>query len=222
MRHCRYLLAFLSFLNWIAYPSNSARAELLPSNVLVLYNVWSPEGTEVAQYYAQVHPGVRLMGLQGLGTDEEVSADYYLDTIRPQILGALDDSIDVIATTKGLPLRITTDPHTNLGTYVDPFGVKRPIFGTSWKPYSSLESELTRIDTFSTWEQLGDQTFWLPDDAPTWPHPTRNPYYRVNEPFDFETYGFRLVSRLDGFTVEDIKNSIDRAQKVHERECPRV
>ena len=34
----------------------------------VLYNVNSPEGTEIANYYAQVHPGVRLFGLSGVGT----------------------------------------------------------------------------------------------------------------------------------------------------------
>jgi hypothetical protein len=38
---------------------------------LVLYNTASPDGLEIAQYYAQVHPGVKLLGLNGVTTAEE-------------------------------------------------------------------------------------------------------------------------------------------------------
>jgi len=188
-------------------------AGLGPSNVLVLYNDASPEGQQIADYYAQVHPGVQLLGLSGVSSAEQISADEYLSAIRPQILPALTDSIDVIVTTKGLPVRITTAPHVNPVDYTDPFGVERTIFPTTWKPYSSLESELTRIDTFSTWEQLGDQTYWLPPEAPGAPHPSSNPYYNANNPFDRQTYSMRLASRLDGFSVADVTDSIDRAQR---------
>src|SRR6266576_6170877 len=76
--------------------------------VLVLYNSASPDGKEIADYYATVHPGVRLLGLSNVPTSEEVTVGTYLQIIRPQVRAALDDSVDVIVTTKGLPLRIYT------------------------------------------------------------------------------------------------------------------
>ena len=36
---------------------------LSASNVLVLYNAASPDGQAIADYYAQVHPGVTLLAL---------------------------------------------------------------------------------------------------------------------------------------------------------------
>jgi uncharacterized protein (TIGR03790 family) len=188
----------------------AAFAVIGPDNVLVLYNQASPEGTQIANYYAQVHPGVRLLGLSGVSTAEEVSADYYLSTIRPQVLPALTSATQVLITTKGLPLRISTAPHTNPSTYVDPFGVTRTIYSTTWRPYSSLESELTRVDRISTWQQMIDQTYISPI-TPT--NPSKNPYYKCTAAFDYAVYGTRLASRLDGFTVADVQGSIDRAQR---------
>ncbi|MBN2293947.1 MAG: TIGR03790 family protein [Pirellulales bacterium] len=184
--------------------SSFSLGQIAEQNVLVIYNDASPDGLEIAQYYQQTHPGVQLLGLTGVTTSEEVSADYYLSTIRPQILPALDSSVDVIVTTKGLPLRINVT-QSNPTSYTDPFGVSRTV--GNWRPYSSLESELARIDTISMWEQMGDQTYWKPL------HHACNPYYYKSTSFDHETYGIRLTSRLDGFTVDDITGSIDRAQQ---------
>ncbi len=201
------------FVIWLVWAPGRAAAVIEPANVLVVYNEASADGAQIASYYAQARPGVQLLGLTGVSTEEEISADEYLASMRPQILAALDDSIDVIVTTKGLPLRITTDPNANPGTYVDPFGVERTVFSSTWKRYSSLESELTRIDAFSTWQQLGDQTYWLPEDALGAPHPSANPYYQAGGSFDQTTYDMRLATRLDGFTVDDVLASIDRAQR---------
>jgi uncharacterized protein (TIGR03790 family) len=153
---------------------------------------------------------VRLLGLTGVTTEEEVSADYYLSTIRPQILPALDNSTDVIVTTKGLPLRIRIE-QGNPRSYEDPSGVARTIGNWSWKRYSSLESELTRIDSISTWQQMGDQTTSL---APS-PLLGLNPYYWKSSDFSFQQHGMRLTSRLDGFTVADVQAMIDRAGKAY-------
>src|SRR4029078_7076523 len=108
-----------------------------PENVLVLYNLASPEGAQIANYYAQVHPGVQLLGLNGLGTSESITADDYLSTIRPQVLSALTPSTHLIVTTTGLALRIqVTQPVPPLvppavwpdpPTYTDAFGVNRTI-----------------------------------------------------------------------------------------------
>jgi len=176
-----------------------------PSGVLVLYNADSPDGAEITSYYSQVHPGVKTLGLSGLGLSEEISADEYLAAVRPQVLSALSPAIDVIVTTKGMPLRINMGSHADPGSYTDPQGVNRQVF--NWSRYSSLESELTRIDTIGTWQQMGDQTWYWPD------HPTDNPYFNRQSAFDRDAFdGMRLTARLDGFTAEDVKASIDRAQ----------
>src|SRR5262245_59497847 len=97
-----------------------------PSNVLVLYNAESTDGSSIANYYAQVHPGVRTLAIHDMGLEEEISYSQYLNVLRPQVVGALDANVDVIVTTKGLPLRIDT-PMTWTSfpaSYTDPQGMK--------------------------------------------------------------------------------------------------
>jgi uncharacterized protein (TIGR03790 family) len=198
--------------------ASSSLGAIAPANVLVLYNASSPDGIDLANYYAQVHPGVQLLGITGVPTAEEITADDYLSLIRPQVLPALNSSISVIVTTKGLPLRINVT-ESNPGSYTDPYGVARTVGSGWWKPYSSLESELTRIEEVGTWQQMGDQTYYSPTGAPSRPQPSSNPYYGVCSAFSYSKYaisgygGMRLTSRLDGFTTADVKAAIDRAQK---------
>jgi len=185
------------------------------SGVLVLYNNDSPDGKQIADYYAQVHPGVRLLGLSNVPTTEDITVSTYLQTIRPQVRAALDSSVDVIVTTKGLPLRIYNPytPSTFPYTYSDSSGQQHTIFSDTYKRYSSLESELTRVDTFGTWKQLGDQTWWYP---PTGSNPTANPYFHRDAAFshtDPLNESMRLSARLDGFSAADVIASINRAQK---------
>ncbi len=188
-----------------------------PQNVLVLYNDDSAAGIAIANYYVQVHPGVHLLGLSGVTTSTDVTADYYLNVIRPQILPAPNSSIDDIVTTTGLPLRIDVT-ESNPGTYTDPFGVKRTVGSGWWNQYSSLESELTTIDEVSTWQQMGDQTYWSQNGKPSFPLPSCNPYYNATTSFQYGNYalsnygGIRLTARLDGFTVADVEGAINRAQ----------
>lgn len=163
---------------------------LEPENVLVIYNAASQDGLSIATHYQQVHPEVQLLPVTGLPVSEIVSADVYLDTIRPQVLPALD-GIDCIVTTKGLPLRIDN-----------------PGSGTSWRRYSSLESELTRIDTIDSREEMGNQE-WLFSNLLA-----RNPYYDANVPFSHAGYGTRVTARLDGFTAADAIAAIDLARLV--------
>ncbi len=182
------------------------------SNVLVLYNTASPEGAQIANYYASVHPGVQLLGINGLSTSEYITASDYLDILRPQVLPALTSQRSVIATTKGMPLRVhvTQSPPTatfpDLPSYTDPYGQQRDIL--NWQAYSSLESELANIDTVASWEMMGDQSYNLAD------HFTQNPYYGAATSFSHEQYGTRLTARLDGYTVNDVLGAIDRAQNV--------
>jgi uncharacterized protein (TIGR03790 family) len=186
-------------------------ANLTPANVLVLYNPASPDGTQIASYYAQVHPGVKLLGINGVDpSSEDITADAYLSTIRPQVLAALTPSIDVIVTTKGLPLRIdVTEPEPTaiwpaLPSYTDPSGTLRSIL--TWQPYSSLESELTNVATVSSWQMMGDQSRVIPGQF------SGNPYFHSTNGFSSSAYGgMYLTSRLDGYTVSDVEGAIDRA-----------
>jgi uncharacterized protein (TIGR03790 family) len=199
----------------------TAQAAINPADVLVLYNVDSPDGIQIANYYAQVHPGVQLLGLNGVSTAEEIDQNQYLNTIRPQVLAALNASTQVIVTTKGLPLRINNST-TNPGTYPGYRGesLNLSIPNGWWQTYSSLESELTRIDSISTQEQMGDQSYLL--SPPAFPfatdHHAANPYYNRRTAFDRAdplNEGMRLSARLDGFTAADVIASIDRAQQAY-------
>ena len=163
-----------------------------PANVLVLYNSDSTDGLQIANYYAQVHPGVHLLGISGVTTDpgspDDITADNYLSEIRPQVLAALTPSFNVIVTTKGLPLRVNvteSEPAAiwpNPPTYVDPSGTTRQIL--SWKPTSSLESELTSINTTSSWQMMGDQSYLIPGQF------TANPYFKQTGSFSTATATF--------------------------------
>jgi uncharacterized protein (TIGR03790 family) len=169
------------------------------SNILVLYNPASPESVQIANYYAQVHPGVNQLALNNVPTTEQVDWSVYLNTIRPQVVSALTPSIDCIVTTKGLPLRIY-NPNVDPNTY------------KVWSTYSSLESELARVDTINTCVLMGNQKTTA--DPPSGNPLAKNPYYYyADRPFDYDTEGTRLTSRLDGFTVADVTSAINRAQK---------
>lgn len=189
------------------------------SGVLVLYNADNADSVAVAQYYQQVHPDVQAMGLNLGQVGEAVSAQYYLDNIRAPVYGTLStqawgEGIDAIVTTMGMPLRIDAGPDPNPGP------------SSYWRRYSSLESELTRVDTISTIAQMGDQDYLASKyQISTIPG---NPYYLGPEtdfltgawlPYDGPE-GFdrdaneqmRLSTRLDAFAVQDVYDMIDRAQ----------
>lgn len=195
-----------------------------PENVLVLYNDdqgASGPGSQIANYYQQARPGVHLAPLSGIDAiltgafGEDVSGQDYLDVIKPQVdsaIAAIPDVIDVIVTTKGLPLRIDTGPQP-VGDPTDP---------TNWKRFSSLESELTRVDSIDTIGKMGNQFLGgFPQIDGSFAH---NPYYalnNINTPFahvgsgGFFNSDFRLSSRLDGYSVESVMASIDRAQNAY-------
>jgi uncharacterized protein (TIGR03790 family) len=194
----RAALTFGAVLACVAAAGRPARG-LEPANVLVLYNEASSAGSEIASYYAQEHPGVQTLALQSVPTTEEVGWDVYLNTIRPQVLSALTSQIDCVVTTKGLPLRIY-NPND-----VDPDYYKQ------WNEYSSLESELTRVDTFDSRILMGNQRY---STGPPKGNPAViNPYYQASAPFSYDQYGIRLTARLDGFCVQDVTDGIHRARR---------
>lgn len=183
-----------------------------PENVLVLYHDdLSPsvtQGEAIRDHYLSVHgPTVKTFGLRFRSPPpEEITAEQYLSLIRQPLLdsGVLTDEIEVIVTTKGLPLRIDN---------------KAP--GSPPTRYSSLESELTRIDLIDSVEGMRDSD-WISADFGYSNVGPANPYYKGPHALTGETRplagfkrdsneGIRLATRLDGFTTEDVTAAIDRA-----------
>lgn len=100
----------------IAAAASSARADLAPSNVLVLYNSRNTESLAVGHAYINAHPGVISLDLNSdaLNTGSISRAQYLgliRDPVRNHINGVttgrdLSPKIIAIATTRGLPARI--------------------------------------------------------------------------------------------------------------------
>jgi uncharacterized protein (TIGR03790 family) len=189
-----------------------------PSRVLVLFNNDSQESIDIANYYAQVHPGVNLLGLDNLGAATSITATSYLNNIRQPVLasGALTSNIDVILPTKGMPLRIQVEA-AYPGPYIDSYGIQRFPTVDQWKVYSSLESELTKIDYINSETMMGDQSYNFPEIAGG--HFASNAYYQSNASFSVGNFTgqhvMRLTARLDGFSVADVQSAIDRAQNAY-------
>jgi uncharacterized protein (TIGR03790 family) len=223
MRRSLWVLSLCAALGAVC---SQAPAGIDPTSVVVLYNDSDQDSIDIANYYAQARPGVRLLGLSNVSTAEQVTQDVYLDVIRPQVLAGIDDSTQVIVTTKGLPLRIintTPNPGTYPGWRGAQYGMSIP--NDWWQPYSSLESELTRIDLIDSPEMMGDQSFLLSPSAFPFEtfHPAANPYYDKRTAFDRTdpaNEGIRLTARLDGFNILDVKASIDRAQRSYLTPAP--
>ena len=185
---------------------------------MVLYNAddgAQGDGFQIASHYAQTHPGVSLAGLTGINSvltgsyNEQISGSDYLSVVRPQVLSAIagvSSEIDVIVTTKGLPLKIDAGSQPGGNT------------SFNWRRWSSLESELTRIDSIDSIDKMGDQFILtgFPEFDTTLPS---NPYYNTGGPFvrtgsDPVNGDIRLSSRLDGYSVPSVNAAIDRAQQV--------
>ncbi len=198
---------------------------LSEENVLVLVNNASPESVEIGNYYKAARPGVTVLGLDNVPVQEDIPAQTYLDVIRPQVLAGLNDDIDAIVTTKGMPLRIYVN-EPNPGNYDDWRGnditPSPPLLDTWWKINSSLEGELTNIDNIDSAVQMGDQAWMFNDDVfgqEIWgtSHHAQNTFYQATGEFDYSDPDVvtedrrRIVTRLDGYTVDDVKGMIDRS-----------
>jgi uncharacterized protein (TIGR03790 family) len=161
------------------------------ANVLVIVNDASEASRRIGDYYTQkrVIPPANVIHVRA-ATTEEISRATYITTIERPIIAALSrgnlqDRILYIVLTKGVPLRIT---------------------GTSGRSgmTASVDSELTLL-----YRKMSG-TFVTLDG------PVANPYYAgarpdVHELFTHTGHDIYLVTRLDGFTVEDSMALVDRS-----------
>jgi uncharacterized protein (TIGR03790 family) len=162
-----------------------------PDNVLLVVNETSPASVQVGDYYARKRalPQDHVVHLKAPIT-ETVSRSDYNTTIAAPIesalaKGGLQDQVLYIVLTKGVPLRIA-------GT--------SGFQGTT----ASVDSELTLL-----YRNL------LGEDTPVVGR-IPNPYFLGDrplaeaKPFTRALWDIYLVTRLDGFTVDDVLKLIDR------------
>lgn len=160
-------------------------------NVLLVVNSASPQSTQIADHYAQVRhvPDRNIVRLKTTDADTMSRADFE-STIQAPI-GAwlarqrLQDQVLYIVLTKGVPLRVE-------GT------------GGQSGTVASVDSELTLLYR----RMVGGP-------VSTVGH-LDNPYFLGDRPiadaarFSRLTSDLYLVTRLDGFTVDDVLKLIDR------------
>lgn len=186
----RLLLVFLGASCFLGGASSAQS----PENVAVVINTASAASQRIGEYYVRQRgiPAANVIRLQ-TSTDESITRPAYMASIEGPIASALarerlHDRVLYLVLTKGMPLRIT-------GTQ----GQEGTLAG--------VDSELTLLYRRLTGQNVltrgrVDNPYFLG------PRPSKDA-----KPFTHREHDIFLVSRLDGFTVEDVIALIDRAAK---------
>ena len=155
-------------------------------DVAVIINNNSHLSGEIGKYFAS-HRNIPNQNIIRINTlpDEEIN-DLEFNNLRSQVesyiqANNLKDKINYIVTTKGVPLK-----------------VNRGNTSSTSSPSASVESELTLI--------LGPYNSSIGINGIVF-----SPYYYQNNHFLRKDYGIYLVTRLDGYTFEEIKDMIDKS-----------
>lgn len=161
-------------------------------NVLLVVNETSADSARVAEHYARVRgvPQTNLLRIKVDASADEIDRNVFDAQIHAPIgdwirRNVAHDRILFIVLTKGIPLRIR---------------------GTSGRggTVASVDSELALL-----YRRLGGVQTALTGPLP-------NPYYLAEAPiaqakrFTHDGLDIYLVTRLDGFTVDDVLKAIDR------------
>jgi uncharacterized protein (TIGR03790 family) len=163
------------------------------ANVLVVINKDSAISRKIGEYYAgrREVPGANLCRI-AVTDREEISWQVYRNAVEQSVAGCLKsgdlkERILYIVTTKGVPLKIA-------GT------------GGLRGDAASVDSELTLL-----YQRLNGQ-------SPSTVGPLRNPFYgRLSDNFDQAAFPIYLVTRLDGYTFDDVRGIIDRSLRARNR-----
>jgi uncharacterized protein (TIGR03790 family) len=160
-------------------------------NVAVVINDNSPDSQRVGQAYAAARsiPDSNVLHIR-TSTEETVDRATFVQTIEVPLSaairrGQLHDRVLYIVLTKGVPLRVAGTP-----------GPKGSL--------ASVDSELTLLYRRMTGRATS------PDGV------VANPYFLGDRelgdvtPFTHHAFDIFLVSRLDGFTVDDVLSLIER------------
>ncbi len=180
----KVILVALGIITIASFSSMNAQTNY--DDVLVVINSQSRASDSIGVYFAQQRhiPQINIVRINVPAREEIDSATFA--TLRTQIeshliSNSLTQTINYIVTTKGVPLKV------NRGN----------TFSTT-SSSSSIESELTLI--------LGANSSAIGQNGMI-----MSPYFYKSEHFSHKTFGMYLVTRLDGYTVSDVKALIDRS-----------
>ena len=155
-------------------------------DVAVIINNNSNISKQIGRYFASHRniPNQNIIYINALA-DEEIN-DLEFNNLRSQVenyiqANNLEDKINYIVTTKGMPLKVN----------------RGDTFSES-SPSASVESELTLI--------LGPYSNNIGQNGIVF-----SPYYYQKAHFSRSKYGIYLVTRLDGYTSDEIMAMIDKA-----------
>lgn len=160
------------------------------ADVAVVVNTNSATSVAIGAYFQSARSIPSANMIYTAVTDSEVIDSATFASLYSQIAslftsGGLTSKINYIVTTKGCPLKVNREQNG-----------AEPFSNTSRS--SSVESELTLLLT-SNASAIGGAGRFV------------SPYYNAGAHFSHATYGMYLVTRLDGYTVQDVYDLIDRS-----------
>ena len=190
--HTYYATALDINNNQVRGPTNGIKSFIVAyqpigySDVLVIINSNSQVSEQVGTYFANARniPQKNIIRINA-PTNEEITPSEFNNLrlqIESYIINNSLNTINYIVTTKGVPLKV------------------KPASDSCFSPSSacaSVESELTLI--------LGPYNSSIGMNGIVF-----SPYYYQNAPFSKSKYGIYLVTRLDGYTFDQIKAMIDK------------
>jgi uncharacterized protein (TIGR03790 family) len=186
MQMKRVMISLLSALGLMAGAPGPVAKAAGYNDVGVIVNVNSSTSQTIGSYFAEQR-GIPAANVIYVNTsvNEEID-DAEFQSLRSQVESHLQannlvNTLNYLVTTKGLPLKI------NRG---DTFSMSSPS--------ASIESELMLI--------LGSNAYLIGGTGRTY-----SPYYSKSGPFTRAAYSMYLVTRLDGYTVQDVLDLIDRS-----------
>ena len=174
--------------------------------MLVIANANSPVSVRIASYYMQkrgIAPkylvNIRTADSSLSASNESISGKDYTEQIQKPIEDhlqsqGLTNRIQYIVLTKGVPLRLTSDPTGGASSG------------------QSVDSVLATLDA------RNPVRFVIGGSKPLG-SPIINRYWRSTKPFSHAEFGGYLVTRLDGYTEADAKALVDRALAPASKEC---
>ncbi|MCF6170807.1 MAG: TIGR03790 family protein [Bacteroidales bacterium] len=158
------------------------------TDVAVIVNTNSPESVEIGNYFKAQReiPDINMVKIQ-CSTDERVDSAGLFSIVRQVgdylVNNGIDQSINYLVTTKGIPLIFE-------GANCDSFPENLKC--------SAIDSELTLLINHE--DQIGKS------------NGITNPYFdNMDYTFSQSKYNIYLVTRLDAYTVDDVKSLIDRS-----------
>jgi uncharacterized protein (TIGR03790 family) len=164
-------------------------AQSLADRVVVVENLASPISVTVAQDYAKKRAVHNLVTVRCIDSalnagNETISFAGYQSQVEVPVRAFLSThpKIQFIVLTKGIPIRIADAPGRGLGN-------KRP----------SLDSYLAALDYDKDPKAISVPISDSGFTGTAW----ANRYWQAKEPFSHAKFGGYLVTRLDGYTMDD-------------------